>query len=338
MSENYTWYNQERKELFLKNDDISVAADKMFRTIFTASEDLESFFDLDVSDFSLTQLQSLFVLRRWYNVSTFSAYRTYFKIYIAWCIDQGYTSNVNNAAHLNQKDVGKEVIRQEMFKDEESFIQTIEQMYPVQHYDGVEYMLKAYLYLLWLGFSKGEALLVRKDQLDDDAVLGDNWSAYNVDSRILNALRYAAEMTMFDIPIANPVIKSGMTHRPLADTPYILRTTANARSTNGPLAWSCASAWLARVNREQREMQKANRTYVPKNLAYSKVFLCGRYVALYNWEQTKKHRADAFNYDEWASLARVDYDVRNDKRKAKKSYYPFLSSYKEWRTAFYGEA
>lgn len=324
------FYNKERKERYLSNEDITENSKIMLETLFSRSADLERYYDVDVGDFSLAQIQSLFVLGRWYSASTFSVYKVFLKKYISWCIEEGYTNNINNAALLNQKTVGKEMIRRELFPDTESFLNAMDLVFGTYEEKEQRNMNRTFLYLLWLGFTKEEVVTIQRNQVFEDSVVGDAWRADNIDPRMAKVLQDVRNMEECVVEGSTGVALT----KKLKQTPYLLRTMNNSRASKASvITESTVSSWHMWVDRQQNRRREDDIAYIRKNFAPTKVFACGCYVRLRKWEQEGNIKATLKNFPDWCPVVRKDSETAS-----KNVLGMFLKSYHEWESAFWDDA
>ena len=324
----YDFYNSERKEAFLQTVNESIA--NTYKVLFARSAPMENFYGIDLCEFTLKNLQDMFVSSRWFSRSTFNVHRGLLRKYVNWCMDAGLCCNVNAAQSLTIESLGKESIRKSMYKDPDALVGTINELYGSAEDFEKNIMDVACWYLAWCGFTRDECLKIKQSQVLSDRIIGDTWTAENIHPEMMRVIIAARDIREVGVNISTPT-REFISVRKFVDTEYLLRILVTRNTiTNHQTMPSNIESWTNRAKKLLRALPNSS-PYKLKLLTYTKVFNCGRYYALYQWEKENED-ATMNNAKDWCSLVRYD-DPNTGKPKVSTSV--FLSSYKEWKTAFY---
>lgn len=324
------FYNNERKESFLQTVNENII--NTYKVLFTRSAPMENFYGIDLCEFTLKNLQDMFVSSKWFSRSTFNVHRGLIRKYVNWCMDAGLCCNVNAAQSLTIESLGKETIRKSLYKDSDMLVETINALYGSVEDFEKNIMDVACWYLAWCGFTRDECLTLKQSQVLSDKIVGDTWTVENIHPDIMRTLIAARDIREVGVNISTST-RSYVSRRKFVDNEFLLRILITRNTIiNHPATPLNIESWTNRAKRLLRELPN-NSPYKLKMLTYTKVFACGRYYALYQWEKEHKE-ATMKNAKEWCSLVRCD-DPETGKPKNSTSV--FLSSYREWKAAFYSE-
>ncbi|MCI6831526.1 MAG: hypothetical protein MR896_05485 [Clostridiales bacterium] len=324
----YDFYNNERKEAFLQTVNENIV--NTYKVLFSHSAPMENLYGIDLCEFTLKNLQDMFVSNKWFSRSTFNVHRGLVRKYVNWCMDAGLCCNINAAQSLTLKSLGKESIRKSMYKDPDSLVATINELYGSAEDLDKNIMDVACWYLAWCGFTRDECLQIKQSQVFSDKIVGDTWTAENIHPDMMRVLITARDIREVDVSIST-LKHSFVSTRKFVDNEFLLRILITRNTIrNHQTMPSNIESWTNRAKKLLRNLPNSS-PYKLKLLTYTKVFNCGRYYALYQWEQ-ENEEATMKNAKEWCSMVRSNIPGSN---KPKTSTSVFLSSYKEWKAAFF---
>ena len=324
----YDFYNSERKEAFLQTVNENIV--NTYKVLFARSAPLETLMQTDLCDFTLRNVQDLFVSNKWFSRSTFNVHRGLLRNYINWCVDAGFCTNMNAAQSLTFDDLAPQNIRKSLYKDADMLVDTINELYGSAEDFEKNIMDVACWYLAWCGFTRDECLKIKQSQVFSDRIVGDTWTAENIHPEMMRVLIEARDIREVGVNISTPT-REFISVRKFVQNEYLLRIMITRNTiTNHQTMPSNIESWTNRAKKLLRALPNSS-PYKLKLLTYTKVFNCGRYYALYQWEKENED-ATMNNAKDWCSLVRYD-DPKTGKPKVSTSV--FLSSYKAWKDAFF---
>lgn len=323
-----------RKEEFKHHLEIVGAADgsaKAIDALFNKASRYESDFGIDLCDFNVAQLATLFSEAGWYGYTTFYVYRSFVRKYYQWCTAMGYSMGQNSIDAFSIEDVACPPICYEMYADTDMFLDTLSATYhiaDIEQSDEIFLMPQILWCLAWLGFTKKEAVSILKEdvKVEDRMVRSSNgvWEACNVDPRIMDLFQRGIEAVSIPLSVRATNGLFVTLTREYNNTPYLLRTTKRKDSVSDIVVDSTINNWTSKVSDLKKRYMSVLEPAYSKKISYTKIYRNGMYIRLREWEH-EYDIADWLNSDQWCDLVRVP------QRKAA----IFLKSYNLWKSAFY---
>lgn len=326
--------NTERKEQFIAEQGFSESMNRAIMSFFRQAAVYEDYFQLDLCEFAVPQYIEMFAIYKWVNASTFNVYRSWIKRYVRWCIIHGHTDSSVAIDRIDLRFVSASVNRSVLYADENDFLETIHQIYggDIVSNDSDRYnMVKAFWYLAWLGFTRDESSLVTKEDVKETSIETTNWKADNINPKIMKVIKDVAAMTEVTIYADTPRGVAART-RMYVDSHYLLRPLK--RNGNSPTLYlpsATMDTWTSTARKLQQENVPIISPYRTKAIVYRKIYMCGRFNAVHNWELEHGCEATTDNTLEWGVCSRhVKDNEIND------SIYSFLRTYCRWKEDFFG--
>ena len=330
--------HEERKEEFIHSLHLNSSGEAPVYAMFRQLAQCEEQQQIDVCEFDVSSLSYAFSTLGWHNSSTFTVYRNWLRQYTNWCIGRGYCDQTNAAEHFTREHLALSPIRNQMYINTESFLKTMDDIY---HYEpGAEkkisddrYLMQEVLWhLAWLGFSREEALVVRKDQVDleNKQIITDTWKPA-IPHEFVSLFKRAIE-----IQVAEYYVESSkgtrFVRREFSSNEYLIRPLKRKAQDEGlPTKIHTIDVWTQKAHHLQQENCPPMSSSSMKRINFQTFHTCGRYVALKKWEE-EHEEATIDNGMKWCELVRRK-DLRTNA--PKKSLTVFLASYKAWKNAFY---
>ena len=326
--------NAERKNQFIAEQDFNESMHRAVVSFFRQAAVYEDYFQLDLCEFAVPQYIEMFAGYKWVNASTFNVYRSWIKRYVRWCIAHGHTDSTVAADRIDPRFVAAPVNRSVLYADEDDFLETIHRVYDgdIVSSDSDRYnMAKAFWYLAWLGFTRDEAGLVTKDAVKETTIETATWKADNINPEIMKVIKDVANMTAVTIYADTPRGLKARRHT-YVDSPYLLRPLkrkGNSATVYLPVA--TMDTWTSKAKKLQKENIPIISPFRTKAIVYRKIYMCGRFNAVRNWELEHGCEATTDNTLEWGVCTRhVKGNEIND------SIYSFLRTNCRWQEDFFG--
>lgn len=325
--------NAERKQEYLNSLNLEESSKLPIQSLFNRTEIFEERCGLDLCDFPADMLALTFSECGWVsNMSTFNVYRSMTRNYIQWCVAQGYCtdSRIIDNFMPDPDLISFHAFRACSYFSLNDFIQILKDMY-ITHDNGTldeQYtMQQATWCLAWLGFTKTEVLSLRKDQVHENSIVTDVWEVRDINPFLMRIIHTACEIQYIIVPSKNGTERKKI----FKQTPYVLRRVENVgryaseEKVQKPMItrWGFAAQKLQQINIDIASPSRR------KKISFSKFFDCGRYVALYEWEQ-EHGVATTANMVRWCALVRRNIPGTSQ---PKRSTPMFLTSYQQWKQA-----
>lgn len=333
------WKNKERKEAYiayaLNADKTRDSTEKTIRTFFNQVAADEDLFQMDVCDFNFQMLAQVFTQHDWMNSSTFNCYRSLLRKYSDWCIANHYTQSINSARVFDIEHlctVRTDRRNSKYFFSADELLSTFDIL--CQNQD--QYVMSQALFCLaWLGFDRKAAAVLRKDQVFDNEILTDKWSVSNVPDNIMSVIHRAINLKEYEGVWVDRWGTTQFRTRYVVDSEYVLRPIIGATTNNANqmVKISTLDHWGRVIVDLQTHFPLGNPKtswVVNKSVTVQNVHTCGRYIDLFNWEQTHEEATNP-NVDKWCKVV-GRYDER--KQCPKGSCAAFLLSYKLWKNIY----
>ncbi len=326
--------NTKRKEQFIAEQGFSGSMNKAVVSFFRQAAVYEDYFQLDLCEFALPQYIEMFAGYKWVNASTFNVYRSWIKRYVKWCIAHGHTDSPAAIERVDLRLVAASVSRSVLYADENDFLETIRQVYGGDTVDSSSdryNMVRTFWYLAWLGFTRDEAVLITKTDVKDTSIETKSWSVYNINPKIMDVIKDTANTTETTIYADTPRGLAART-RMYVDSPYLLRPLKrNGNSATVYLPVATMDTWTSVAKKLQKENVPIISPYRTKSIIYRKIYMCGRFNAMREWEVEHNCKVTTDNALEWGVLTRHV----NEQNEIRESMYNFLRTYYRWKHDFW---
>ncbi|MDL2235350.1 hypothetical protein LJC07_04250 [Christensenellaceae bacterium OttesenSCG-928-L17] len=158
-------WNESRKQEFLSSYKLN--AQQIIIRIFNLVEELEIKSGMDLCEFSDVQMQE--VLSRIFQTASFKTTQnklTVLRGYLDWCVKNGFCErNVLNDVYARDAHLD-DAIRNTLVRSPRQLALAFEEIFrPVEELS-IDNMTRLYLWIIWCGIHRDEALKVRHDDID----------------------------------------------------------------------------------------------------------------------------------------------------------------------------
>lgn len=317
-------YNLDRKTAYI--DAIPSTIDERqkrnFENIFFTTSTVEKLFGKDISEMSLEQATRLLISQGFLSTSSMVTMISILRSYVQWCIDTKLVCSENAFDKLSINDIdNSEIIKSMLLGSPERLNNILETAFPPN--SDIEFQEQSQLIaqLLYLGLRQDFISSLKKNDIcfNESCVINERGEKIILNENILRLAKYCSQQTTLDRRDSFAITRSYS----LTDNDYLLRTTANKRSSgDDPISITIIYNRIASIN----DNYNKNTDDLIK-LTTDRIYRSGLFYRLYELEQLGVEITREIVYKHFGMAFENMTTIYSETRKK-------ILDYENWKKAF----
>lgn len=320
-------YNQELKERFISELNVSDNRKKQIRVLFSSIERFENEWNADLCTQKAVVLKDALTQITGARVSSYLDRMLYLKKYVSWCVD----NNVPNACYevFKIKELGNDKLKSQTVSSPMHLKMYLDALFSNDVEGSVGCIYRCYYWLAFSGIKDSDALNIKAKNVDfKKMAVVYNGIEYPIYGEAAETFKKCVSAKRFRVENPNASAKI-ITYKDRAPGDLLLRGLSQPKNT---------TAYRVEISRRKKKMSDKNIEILNElNLSYSTVYLSGIFCRAREKEVvgiTPDFTEDAVRFmsgKEYTSATGVNEEEVWRKRIAKR----YLKDYNRWKDAYF---